>query len=318
MRTAALILVMFVAFCYAATAQKFSLLPQLGFENSKTKIHYNDLSSFAPSGVVTSPQVGLQLHYKIKSGHGIFLGAASSRSIVPYTFSDPETGMTNYTTANGDMQLRFETGYQFTSKPLYFKKSGKSTTASTKQNVTTAKKNCGYAYKSHCMRSCSSAGRPANREKSSQPVQKNNKGGWVRLQPSAAFGFIPATHTDVITKTVNGLPAYEYRAGNFSTAVMTGMAFEFGKNKTRLFTLGVNYFKGLGNLNTQTISSTTASKTSTAYISSEVSGWNMRIGIPLTLGPKKPAVTKQTPGSVQQLKRGCYQYRTLYRCNKTI
>src|SRR6185436_109275 len=149
MRTAALIPVIFVACCYAATAQKFSLLPQVGFENSKTKIRYNDLSSFAPAGVVTSPQVGLQLNYKIKSGHGVFLGAATSRSIVPYTFSDPETGMTNYTTATGDMQLRFETGYQFTSKPLYFKKSGKATTTNAKQTGATAKKNCGYAYRSH-------------------------------------------------------------------------------------------------------------------------------------------------------------------------
>ena len=99
MRTAAFTLVFFVAFCYAAKAQKFSLLPHVGFENSKTKIQYNDLPSFAPAGVVDFPQVGLQLAYKIKSGHGIFLGAASSRSIVPYSFSDPETGMTNYTTA---------------------------------------------------------------------------------------------------------------------------------------------------------------------------------------------------------------------------
>jgi len=316
MRTAALIPVIFVAFCYAATAQKFSLLPQVGFENSKTKIRYNDLSSFAPAGVVTSPQVGLQLNYKIKSGHGVFLGAATSRSIVPYTFSDPETGMTNYTTATGDMQLRFETGYQFTTKPLYFKKSGKTTTTNAKQTGATAKKNCGYAYRSHCLKSCNTAGRPAAEK--NQTLQKSNKGGWVRFQPLASFGFIPATHTDVITKTVNGQPAYEYRAGNWSTAVMTGMGFEFGKNKTRLFTLGVNYFKGLGNMNTQTISSTTASKTSTAYISSAVSGWNMRIGIPISLGTKKPTVTKHTESSVQQPKRGCYQYRTLYRCNKTI
>ena len=318
MRTAALILVIFVAFCYAATAQKFSLLPQVGFENSKTKIQYNDLPSFAPAGVVTSPQVSLQLNYKIKSGHGVFLGAATSRSIVPYTFSDPETGMTNYTTATGDMQLRFETGYQYSTKPLFFKKSGNSSSATPKQNVTTAGKSCSYAYKSHCMRSSSTAGRSANPEKSSQQVQKSNKGGWVRLQPSAAFGFIPSTHTDVISTSVNGQPAHEYRAGNWSTAVMTGMAFEFGKNKTSLLTVGINYYKGLGNLNTQTISSTTATKTSTAYVSSAVSGWNMRIGLPITLGTKKPAVTKQTQTQVQQPKRGCSQYRTLYRCNKTI
>lgn len=282
MRTAALILVFFVAFCYAANAQKFSLLPQVGFENSKTKIRYNDLPSFAPAGVVTSPQVGLQLNYKIKSGHGIFVGASSSRSIVPYSFSDPETGMTNYTTATGDMQLRFETGYQFSSKPLFFKKQGKGSTKVT-ESKPTQKRSCVFAYKSRCG---STAGRSANTQKTKQQAQKSNPGGWVRLQPSAAFAFIPATQTDVITKTVNGQPAYEYRAGNWSTGVMTGMAFEFGKNKTKLFTVGVNYFKGLGNLNTQTVSTVTGSKTLTTQLSSEVSGWNMRIGVPFPLAQK--------------------------------
>ena len=46
MRTAALTLLSFVAFGYAAKAQKFSLLPQVGFENSKTKIQYNNLFFF--------------------------------------------------------------------------------------------------------------------------------------------------------------------------------------------------------------------------------------------------------------------------------
>jgi hypothetical protein len=317
MRTAAFILVFFVAFCYAANAQKFSLLPHAGFENSKTKIQYNDLPSFAPAGVVTSAQFGLQLNYKIKSGHGIFLGAASSRSIVPFSFSDPETGMTNYTTTNGDMQLRFETGYQYNSKPLFFKKSGKGS-ANVTQNKTTERKSCCYAYRSHCMKNSSTASRSATTEKTKQQPQKSNSSGWVRLQPSAAFAFIPGTPSDVITKSVNGQPAYEYRAGNWSTAVMTGMAFEFGKNKTSLFTVGVNYFKGIGNLNTQTISTVTASKTLTTQLSSEVSGWNMRIGIPFTLGAKKTATHKQTENKTYQQKRSCSQYRTIYRCNKTF
>ena len=316
MRTAAFILVFSLHSVMQRMHKNSACFPNAGFENSKTKIQYNDLPSFAPAGVVTSAQFGLQLNYKIKSGHGIFLGAASSRSIVPYSFSDPETGMTNYTTTNGDMQLRFETGYQFTSKPLFFKKSGKGS-ANVTQNKTTERKSCCYAYRSHCMKNSSTAGRSATTETKQQP-QKSNSSGWVRLQPSAAFAFIPGTPTDVITKTVNGQPAYEYRAGNWSTAVMTGMAFEFGKNKTSLFTVGVNYFKGIGNLNTQTISTVTASKTLTTQLSSEVSGWNMRIGIPFALGAKKTAAHKQTENKTYQQKRSCSQYRTIYRCNKTF
>ena len=99
---------------------------------------------------------------------------------------------------------------------------------------------------------------------------------------------------------------------------MTGMAFEFGKNKTRLFTVGVNYFKGLGNLNTQTISTVTGSKTLTTQLSSEVSGWNMRIGVPFSLGAKKSSAQKQTQSKTQQPKRSCSQYRVMYRCSKTL
>jgi hypothetical protein len=86
MRTAALILFMFVAFCYAATAQKFSLLPQVVLKIQKQRSVTTIFLHSRLPGVVTSPQVGLQLNYKIKSGHGVFLGAASSRSIVPVYF----------------------------------------------------------------------------------------------------------------------------------------------------------------------------------------------------------------------------------------
>ena len=122
MRTAALTLLSFVAFGYAAKAQKFSLLPQVGFENSKTTIQYNNFPSFAPAGIVFSPQVSLQFAYKSKPGHGVFLGASSSRSTVPFSFTDPETGRDNYKTITGKMQVRLEGGYQFSSKPIHFKK----------------------------------------------------------------------------------------------------------------------------------------------------------------------------------------------------
>ena len=317
MRTAALTLLSFVAFGYAAKAQKFSLLPQVGFENSKTKVIYNNLPSFSPAGVVFSPQAGLQFSYKSKAGHGFYLGAASSRSTVSFSFSDPETGMSDYETVTGDMQLRLEGGYQFNSKPIYFKKQN-ATKTKPSDNKVVAKKTCGtYSYKTHCQKNKTTDNWPATNDKISQS-QGNNKGSWVRLQPSIGMGFIPNTPTDVITKMQNGQTTYEYRAGNWNTAFMTGMAFEFGKNKTRLFTLGINYFKGIGNLNTQTISTVAGAKTVTTQLNSEVSGWNMRIGMPFTLGAKKSATKQQAQKKTDKPRQGCQQYRMLYRCNKTI
>jgi hypothetical protein len=317
MRTAALTLVSFVAFVYAAEAQKFSLLPQVGFENSKTTIRYNNLSSFAPAGVIFSPQVGLQFTYTSKPGHGFYLGAASSRSIVSFSFTDPENGMNDYKTTTGDMQLRFESGYQFSSKPFYFKKPGNKSDKQV-ENKIAEKKSCGsFSYRSHCTKNKTVSSSSATTDKVKQAQQTSNRGSWIRLQPSVGMGFIPAVKTDVVTKIQGGQTSYEYRAGNWSTALMTGMGFEFGKNNTRLFTLGLNYFKGIGNLNTQTISTVTGSKTLTTQLQSEVSGWNMRIGVPFTLGAKKPAIKQQTEKKTQQPKSKCGQYRLMYRCNKT-
>lgn len=317
MRTAALTLISFVAFGYAAKAQKFSLLPQVGFENSKTTIRYNNSSSFSPVGVVFSPQVGLQFAYRSKPGHGFFLGAASSRSIVPFQFTNPEDGMNNYKTTTGDMQLRFEGGYQFSSKPIFFKKQS-SKADKPVENKIAEKKNCGsYSYRSHCMKNKAEPSHSSNADKLKKAG--TNKGSWVRMQPQVGMGFIPAVKTDVITKTQSGQTTYEYRAGNWNTALMTGMGFEFGKNNNRLFTLSVNYFKGIGNLDKQTISTVIGTKTLTTQLQSKVSGWNMRIGIPFTLGAKKPAV-KQQPSEkkTENSKTGCQQYKIIYRCKKTI
>ena len=139
----------------------------------------------------------------------------------------------------------------------------------------------------------------------------------MKLQPSVGMGFIPGTMTDVITKVQNGQTAYEYRAGNWNTALMTGMNFEFGRDNARLFTVGFNYMKGIGNLNTQTVSTVVGTKTLTTQLDSKISAWNMRIGVPFTLGAKKPAVKPQVQVQ-QKTKQSCGQYKIMYRCGKTL
>lgn len=289
MRSIALTGILSIA-AFAMYAQKLSLTPQVGFENSRTKISYNDLSSFAPLGGEFNPQLSLRLDYKFKQGFGPYIGASTSRSVVLYSFNDIENGMNLYSATKANMQLRFEAGYQLTTLPILFNRSKQpsaSTSKATSQTKTSGNRSCGsYSSRSNCSGSFFSHSCCQNKNSSSGRVENKNKGGWVRLQPSLGVAFIPSPKTDVITKTQGGQTTYEYRAGNWNTAFMTGMGFEFGRNKQRLMNVSVNYFTGIGNLNEQTVSAVSGTKTSSANLESKASGWNMRIGIPFTLAEK--------------------------------
>ena len=142
-------------------------------------------------------------------------------------------------------------------------------------------------------------------------VENKNKGGWVRLQPSIGVGYIAAPKTDIVTKTQGGQTAYEYRAGNWNTAFLTGMNFEFGRNKQRLLNVSINYFSGIGNMEKQTISNESGIKTNYATLESKASGWNMRIGIPFTLAEKKSG--KHTTTNKTKRTSCCDKMRTEYK-----
>ena len=281
---------LFIAFGYAMNAQKLSLTPQVGFENSKTSVTYNDLQSFAPLGGEFNPQVSLRLDYKFKQGFGPYLGVSTSRSVVLYSFSDIENGMSIYNATKANMQLRMEAGYQFTTNPIFFNKTKRSGSSSSKARSAN-KSSCGSsAYRSSCSRNYSSqSSHCQSKNSSARKIENKNKGGWVRLQPSVGIGFIPSPKTDVISKTQGGLTTYEYRAGNWNTALISGMGFEFGRNKQRLLNVSVNYYSGIGNMSKQTISTVSGSKMSVANLESNSSGWGLKIGIPFTLAEKNSA-----------------------------
>lgn len=307
MRTAAFTLLCIVAFGNAMHAQKFSLLPQAGFENSKTNIRYNNGACFAPDGINSSPQLSLRLNYSSKMGHGFFAGLSTSRNTVAFTFTDPETGMTNYSSTSGNKQFRFEGGYQFSSKPISL---GKSKTTATANKSSTAKKGCPYSQKNSCQKNNSNKqSLPGNATANNYSVAKS-KGPWIRIQPSIGMSFIPGIPSDIVTKTENSQATYEYRAGNWQTAFTAGTSFEFGCGDNGFFTVSVNYLKGIGNLNTETLTVTDGVKTTTTALQSSVSAWNLRFGIPFNLG-KSNAKSKNT----SQRKPSCHQYR--YRCSKS-
>ena len=307
---------LFIVSALAMNAQKLSLTPQVGFENSRTSINYNGLGSFAPLGGELNPQVSLRLDYKFKHGFGPYMGASTSRSGGLYGFNDIENGMNAYTTTKANMQLRMEAGYQFTTKPIFFNKTKQSSNTSTKTK-SSGNSSCGSNYyRSNCSRSSySRSSHCQSKNNAMKKVENKNKGGWVRLQPSIGVGYIAAPKTDIVTKTQGGQTTYEYRAGNWNTAFLTGMNFEFGRIKQRLLNVSINYFTGIGNMEKQTISNESDIKTSYATLESKASGWNMRIGIPFTLAEKKSgkhtSTNKTKRTSCCDKMRAEYKYRCI-------
>src|SRR5215467_1512706 len=114
------LIAVFAGMTLTANSQ-FTILPQAGFENSNTKISYNNLPYFSPLTQV-QPKFALRADYKFKNGFGPFAGISTSRPLVSYSFTDPEKGMTEYSAAMGKIQAQLQAGLQYSSKPIFFKK----------------------------------------------------------------------------------------------------------------------------------------------------------------------------------------------------
>ena len=76
MKLAALPCLLFLLIGSAANSQ-LSLLPQIGFEQSRTKVQYNNKDIFKPFAE-GNIQASLRADYRFKKGHGPFVSIASS------------------------------------------------------------------------------------------------------------------------------------------------------------------------------------------------------------------------------------------------
>lgn len=284
---------------YAANAQKFTLLPQVGLETSKTLLQYNSLPSFAPKAVQLSPRLGIRMDYAFKKIGGPYLGVSTSRSSVAVNFSSPESGMNVTNVSTGAMQLRLEAGYQISSKPIYLNKSGaaKKTAAliaqraaaiAAAQKAASSRSRCG----SYCSRYRSEAYNNSL-SKLAAPITPV-KGWYVAIQPSVGLAYIPFLKSSVSTQMQDSKTSINYVAGNMSSAFVAGTGFEFGENTDKKFNVSIQYIKGIGNLDTRSVSTVSGSKSTTTTLGSSVSGWNVSLGIPISLSKKK-AVVKPVP-----------------------
>ena len=299
MKPAALTGLLFVFIGSTAFAQ-LTLRPEIGFDRSKTLVQYNDLSSFSPMGSSIRPKANLRLDYRLPKGHGPYFAIGTSPGVVEFSFANPSAAMNNFKAAAGSMRWRLETGYQYSFKPINFKNktSGKNATKSVTQKA--EEKTNSRSYSGRCGQQSRSVARP-----------RENKNLNMRIQPSLGVAYIPSVKKDI---TSDG-STYQYNAGNWKTAIVPALGFEFGKGRQRILNVNLFYTKGLGNLDAKTITTIEAGKPNVNSFSSKTSNWGLTVGVPFSLVKNKSSVSK-TSTQKQNYKSNCESIRT--RCVKKI
>ena len=306
------VLAMCLALIFQAAQSQLTFTPRIGFENANTLVSINDGEFISPLSNQFTPQAGARFDYKFKKGHGVFAGISTSNTTVAFSFTNPEQSFTNNFSSRSTTQARFEGGYQFNTKPILFKSnSNKSKPAAQSKTGCTKgqsnmKQGCGSYSRStsHCGKSKTSS---ANQKSSKQPMQ-------MRLQPQIGMAYIPSVENDFNSKVEGTQTTYTYYAGNWNTAIIGGMGFEFSKGKTKLFQVNFQYLKGLGNLDSKTLTTHDGSKSVETTYSSRASSWSLNFGVPVSFAKKSSSNKKQ---SCQQQRTHCEQ-KTQYRCRVKI
>jgi hypothetical protein len=236
----------------------------------------------------------VRIDYRFKGGHGPFAGVATSPALVAVNFTDPAAIKDNFTSATKGLQLRVESGYQYTSPAIFFKKKAASTGKNSKPSISTQRhtySSPNNSYNSYRQGRCGSSSTyksgHGSRENTitivrvkAKPDNRMN----MRIQPSAGIAYRPATG-NTLEKTPAG---YTYNAANWNTSFISGVGFEFGKGTQRLLTLGVHHAKSLGN-ESETLTSDLNTK-ATTNLKSTASSWGLTVGVPFTLSKKKAPV----------------------------
>lgn len=261
------------------THAQLSFLPQVGFEQSRTTLNYNALST---SGIEGALKANLRADYRLKGGHGPFINLGTSPAPVNFAFNNTGDLVKNFQATKNNLQFRIETGYQYTSKPIQFKKSPSLPTAETSETLiekSTQKKSCGSAaYQSNC----------SNKKKSVKKVVVPNNNLNMRLQPSLGFAYVPSNN-ESIKQTADG---FEYNATAWKTAIVPAMGFEFAKGRQRLLTLTVFCTKPLG-LQDETVTTSVNSKAVVTHLNPCASTWGMMVGVPFSFAKSNVVKTKK-------------------------
>jgi hypothetical protein len=292
-----------LAFASSTATAQFSIQPQLGMEALRTKIQLNDLSKFSPSSTELAPRIGLRMAYKLKTGHGAFVGVTTGSPAVDFKFTNPQSAQTSFTTAANTMQLRFEGGYQYTSKSIRLSKASAKQSGSAGNSLSSSSKIGHHECRGHFHCGMHNSANTCTRSSYSKVAR--DKGLYMRIQPSVGIAFA-SPEKGIETESKNGVTTYQYNTG-WNTALITGTTFEFGTREQSKFTVSVNYVRSLGN-NSQVAYAGSAKDVATTF-KSTTSGFNVGMGIPFNF-TKKKAVPPPPPIYYRPAYHRCGQYRS--------
>jgi hypothetical protein len=95
--------------------------------------------------------------------------------------------------------------------------------------------------------------------------------------------------------------------------VLGGVGFEFGKGTQSKYNISLNYLKGLGNLDTKTLTTMSGNKPITTTMKSSSTSWNLRMGIPIHFAKKQPVEKQQVTPKTYSPQRKCGEYKSQYK-----
>lgn len=236
-------------FPLSTLAQQLTITPQVGIQTSDTKIGFNNSPYTSPYRTAV-PYLGARLVYESKRGHGPYLNFAMASSTNTYQLHSPGSPyLGSFNTAQTDI-FRLEAGYQWNSKPVYFK-------------------------------------RIWNNNISAEQFARMEKKGWyVRFQPFVGVGYNLGNggrydHHNIEHGTVTTY------AGGRNLVLSSGLGMEFGKNGRKKFSLSINYIAGLGCAQTTIIDRTINGVNYQTHLFNRSSGFNVTLGVPITIFGKK-------------------------------
>jgi hypothetical protein len=243
------VIVIILSFPATTIAQQLTVTPQVGIQSSNTKIGFNNSPYTAPYRTEV-PYLGARFVYESKRGHGPYLNFSMGTNTNTYQVSSPSSPyLGSFSLARTDL-FRIEGGYQWNTKPLYFK-------------------------------------RIWNNNISAEEFARMEKKGWhVRFQPFIGVGYnlrngTPYEHYMIDHGTVTTYSS----SGNF--VLSSGLMLEFGKNDKRKFSLSFNYVAGLNGGQSTIIDRTINGVNYQTHLYNRSSGFNVTLGVPLTLFGKK-------------------------------
>jgi len=300
--------------CFSIAVQaQFTLVPKIGFEAARTMVNINENGFNHPDVFQLTPQAGIRLDYKFKKGHGVFAGVSTSSTTVEYSFTNPENSINDYLASRAATRVRLEVGYQFNTKPIFFRNNNSGSKSSQKSS------RCGSEEKRSEKSSCSSAKsysrcgsmKQQQAKQKSKPQLMN-----IRFMPQVGMAYMPGLRNDFAVEQKAGVNNYTYYAGNTGLALITGIGVELGKGKTRLLQANLQYTKGISNMGTALLNSHDGTKSVETAFASRTSSWTFNFGIPLSFA-KNPAAKQKRKEKAQQERRShCEQMKIIYRCRQ--